>query len=118
MLATRDETLEGKTCIVSGSGNVAQYTCEKLLDLGGKPVTLSDSGGFIYDEEGIDRDKLAFVMDLKNLRRGRVNEYTEKYKSGTFTAPYSTLSHYPLLVTKSATAFPTATQHVAIGGAA
>ena len=79
MLATRSENLEGKTCLVSGSGNVAQYTCEKLLDLGGKPVTLSDSGGYIYDEEGIDRDKLGFVMDLKNVRRGRIKEYAEKY---------------------------------------
>src|SRR5438093_8052422 len=64
MLKTRDESLEGKTCLVSGAGNVAQYTVEKLLDLGAKPVTLSDSGGFIYDKDGIDREKLAYVMDL------------------------------------------------------
>jgi len=69
MAATRGETLEGKTCLVSGSGNVAQYTVEKILDLGGKVVTMSDSGGYVYDEEGIDRDKLAFVMDLKNASR-------------------------------------------------
>src|SRR6059036_2298994 len=75
MLATRGQTLEGKTCLVSGSGNVAQYTVEKLLDLGARPVTLSDSGGFIYDKGGIDREKLAFVMDLKNTRRGRIMEY-------------------------------------------
>ena len=67
MLATRGETLEGKTCLVSGSGNVAQYTVEKLLDLGARPVTLSDSNGYIYDEAGIDREKLAFVMELKNV---------------------------------------------------
>src|SRR5678809_1712766 len=65
MLATRGETLEGKTCLVSGSGNVAQYTVEKLIELGAKPVTLSDSTGYIYDEVGISREKLAFVMDLK-----------------------------------------------------
>ena len=86
MLATRSENLEGKTCLVSGSGNVAQYTCEKILDLGGKPVTLSDSAGYIYDEEGIDRDKLAFVMDLKNVRRGRIKEYAEKYSSAVYMA--------------------------------
>ncbi len=67
MLATRDETLEGKTCLVSGSGNVFQYTAEKILDLGGKPVTASDSSGYIFDEAGIDREKLAFIMDLKNV---------------------------------------------------
>ena len=81
MLATRNETLKGKTCLVSGSGNVAQYTVEKLLDLGAKPVTLSDSNGCIYDEAGITREKLAFVMDLKNVRRGRIKEYAEKYPS-------------------------------------
>ena len=79
MLATRSETLEGKTCLVSGSGNVAQYTVEKLLDLGAKPVTLSDSNGYIYDEAGIDREKLAFVMDLKNERRGRIEEYADQF---------------------------------------
>src|SRR6059036_3005458 len=75
MLATRGQTLEGKRCIVSGSGNVAEYTVEKLLDFDAIPVTLSDSGGFIYDKGGIDREKLAFVMDLKNTRRGRIMEY-------------------------------------------
>ena len=71
MLATRGETLAGKTCLVSGSGNVAQYTIEKLLDLEAKPVTCSDSSGYIFDEAGIDREKLAFLMNLKNMRRGR-----------------------------------------------
>src|SRR5690242_2295664 len=80
MLATRGERLEGKTCLVSGSGNVAQYTIEKLLDLGARPVTLSDSSGYIYDEAGIDREKLAYVMGLKNARRGRIEEYTAQYK--------------------------------------
>jgi glutamate dehydrogenase/leucine dehydrogenase len=75
----RQETLEGKKCIISGSGNVAQYTAEKLIDLGAIPVTFSDSSGFIYDENGIDREKLEFVKDLKNNRRGRIREYAEKY---------------------------------------
>src|SRR5215208_6015341 len=85
MLASRGETLEGKTCLVSGSGNVAQYTVEKLLDLGAKPLTLSDSTGYIYDEAGIDRDKLKFVTELKNVRRGRIEEYAAKYKTATYT---------------------------------
>src|SRR5215470_4866215 len=72
MLATRGETLENKVCLVSGSGNVAQYTIEKLLDLGARPVTLSDSNGVIYDPDGINGERLAFVMDLKNVRRGRI----------------------------------------------
>src|SRR5437667_479306 len=80
MLKTRGQTLEGKTCLVSGSGSVSQYTVEKLLDLGAKPVTLSDSDGAIYDADGIDREKLAFVMDLKNNRRGRIQEYADKFK--------------------------------------
>src|SRR5687767_5174961 len=84
MLATRGETLEGKTCLVSGSGNVAQFTCEKLLDLGAKPVTLSDSTGYIYDEAGIDREKLKFVAELKNIRRGRIEDYATKYKSAAY----------------------------------
>src|ERR671934_716613 len=85
MLATRGETLEGKACLVSGSGNVAQYTVEKLLQLGARPVTLSDSDGFIYDEAGITREKLAFVMTLKNVRRGRIREYADRFKEATFT---------------------------------
>lgn len=79
MLKTRNISLEGKTVLVSGSGNVAQYTVEKLLDLGAKPVTLSDSDGYIYDPDGIDREKLAFVMELKNIERGRIKEYAEYY---------------------------------------
>src|ERR1051326_2174727 len=78
MLGTVHESLEGKSCLVSGAGNVAQYTVEKLLDMGAKPVTLSDSSGFVYDEAGITADKLKFVMDLKNLRRGRIQEYADK----------------------------------------
>ncbi len=111
MLATRNENLEGKTCLVSGSGNVAQYTVEKLLDLGAKPVTLSDSGGYIYDEAGIDREKLAWVMELKNVRRGRIKEYAEHFKSAVYTPTDSSLDHNPLWDHKAHCAFPSATQN-------
>jgi glutamate dehydrogenase (NADP+) len=79
MLQTKGDSLKGKVCVVSGSGNVAQFTTQKINDLGGKVVTLSDSGGFIYDPSGIDEEKLEFVMDLKNNRRGRIHEYAEKF---------------------------------------
>src|ERR671936_1353010 len=85
MLATRRETFEGKVCLVSGSGNVAQYTVEKLLQFGARPVTLSDSDGYIYDEAGITTRKLQFVMDRKNIRRGRIREYADKYKGVVYT---------------------------------
>lgn len=85
MLAVRGDTLSGKTCLVSGSGNVAQYTMEKLLDFGANPVTFSDSAGYVLDESGIDREKLAFLMFLKNVRRGRVKEYCEKYTNAVYT---------------------------------
>ncbi len=111
MLRTRRETLEDKICLVSGSGNVAQYTCEKILDLGGMPVTLSDSSGFIYDEKGIDREKLAFVMDLKNVRRGRIKEYAEKYPEAVYTAIDRKADHNPLWDRKADCAFPSATQN-------
>ena len=78
MLTVVGEDLDGKTCLVSGSGNVAQYTAEKLIDLGARPVTLSDSDGFVHDPDGIDREKLACVMDLKNERRGRIREYARR----------------------------------------
>ncbi|MCK4763153.1 MAG: NADP-specific glutamate dehydrogenase [Candidatus Aminicenantes bacterium] len=111
MLNVKGETLEGKTALVSGSGNVAQYTVEKLLDLGGKPVTMSDSGGYIYDEAGIDREKLAFVMDLKNLRRGRIKEYVEKFSSAVYTPVDQGKDHNPLWNHKANCAFPSATQN-------
>jgi len=111
MLGTRGQTLEGKTCLVSGSGNVAQYTTEKILDLGGKVVTLSDSSGYIYDEEGIDREKLAFVMELKNVRRGRIKEYADKYKNAVYTPADPSLDHNPLWNHKADCAFPSATQN-------
>jgi glutamate dehydrogenase (NADP+) len=79
MLKTRGESLKGKVCVVSGSGNVAQYTAEKLIELGSKVVTLSDSSGYIYDEDGIDRKKLVFVMELKNVQRGRIKECVKKF---------------------------------------
>jgi glutamate dehydrogenase/leucine dehydrogenase len=79
MLQFKGDSLKGKTCIVSGSGNVAQFTTEKINQLGGRVVTLSDSAGFIHDPDGIDAEKLAYVMDLKNIRRGRISEYAEKY---------------------------------------
>jgi len=84
MLETRGDTLKGKIVTVSGSGNVAQYACEKATQLGAKVVTLSDSSGYIYDEEGIDADKLAFVMELKNEKRGRISEYVVKYPNAKF----------------------------------
>lgn len=79
MLKTQNTNIKGKKCLVSGSGNVAQYTCEKLLELGAIPVTLSDSDGYIYDPDGITKEKLEFVMELKNLYRGRIREYAEEY---------------------------------------
>ncbi|HLW09536.1 MAG TPA: NADP-specific glutamate dehydrogenase [Fermentimonas sp.] len=79
MLKTKGIDIKGKKCIVSGSGNVAQYTCEKLIELGAIPITLSDSDGYIYDPEGITREKLDFVMELKNLYRGRIREYAEEF---------------------------------------
>jgi len=113
MLATRGETLEGKTCLVSGSGNVAQYTTEKILELGGKPVTLSDSSGYIYDEDGIDRGKLTFVMELKNERRGRIKEYADKYRSAVYTPldAEPDRGSDPLWDHKADRAFPSATQN-------
>lgn len=84
MLKTKDESFDGRTVVISGSGNVAQYAAEKVIQLGGKVVTLSDSGGYIYDADGIDAKKLAFVMNLKNNKRGRISEYAEKYKSAKF----------------------------------
>jgi glutamate dehydrogenase (NADP+) len=111
MLNTRDDTLEGKTCLVSGSGNVAQYTVEKILDLGGKAVTLSDSSGVIHDPEGLDREKLAFVLDLKNVKRGRIDEYTKKFKGAKFIPKDAKADHNPLWDIKADAAFPSAVQN-------
>ena len=111
MLSTRNESLAGKVCLVSGSGNVAQYTAEKLIELGGKVVTLSDSSGYIYDEEGIDKDKLEFVKRLKNIRRGRIKEYIDKYSEAVYTESDSTLDQNPLWNHKAGCAFPCATEN-------
>ena len=114
MLATRNQTLEGKTCLVSGSGNVAQYTIEKLNDLGAKAVTVSDSDGYIYDEAGIDNEKLAFLMDLKNVRRGRVHEYADRFKGAVYTPiPHDGRGRAasPLWMHRADCAFPSATEN-------
>ncbi len=111
MLKTRGDSLDGKVCLISGSGNVAQYTAEKLVQLGAKPVTLSDSSGFIYDSEGVDEEKLAYVMELKNVRRGRIEEYAGEFSSGKYTATDPTLDHNPMWAFEAACAFPSATQN-------
>jgi glutamate dehydrogenase (NADP+) len=111
MLATRNETLEGKTCLVSGAGNVAQYTIEKLIELGAKVVTVSDSSGYVYDEEGIDRGKLDFIKRLKNVRRGRIHEYVDKYSQALFTEVDPALEYNPLWNHQAKCAFPCATQN-------
>ncbi|MGE5259005.1 MAG: NADP-specific glutamate dehydrogenase [Hyphomicrobiales bacterium] len=111
MLATRNQSLAGKVCLVSGSGNVAQYTVEKLIELGAKVVTLSDSNGCIYDESGITKEKLAFVMNLKNVRRGRIKEYTDKYPSAVYTPVDPAGDCNPLWNHKADCAFPSATQN-------
>jgi glutamate dehydrogenase (NADP+) len=111
MLGTKNETLEGKTCLVSGSGNVAQYTIEKIIDLGGKAVTLSDSGGYIYDEEGINNEKLNCVFEIKNLHRGRIKEYAEKYPSAVYTDVDPNLNYNPIWDHKAHCAFPSATEN-------
>jgi glutamate dehydrogenase (NADP+) len=111
MLGTRDDALEGKTCLVSGSGNVAQYTVEKLLDMGAKPVTLCDSGGFIHDPDGIDYEKLHWVMELKNVQRGRISEYAEAFPSATFTPHDRTADANPMWSIPADCAFPSACEN-------
>jgi glutamate dehydrogenase (NADP+) len=111
MLKTRGESLKNKTCLVSGSGNVAQYTIEKINDLGGKAVTLSDSNGVIYDPDGINAEKLNFVMNLKNVRRGRIREYVEKYKTAKFVEVAPGSDTNPVWSFKADCAFPSATQN-------
>jgi len=111
MLTTRGQSLDGKVAIVSGSGNVAQYTCEKLIRLGAKPVTVSDSSGWVHDPDGIDAEKLEFIKDLKNVRRGRVHEYAEKYASATYYETDRAADHNPLWAVEADCAFPSATQN-------
>jgi glutamate dehydrogenase (NADP+) len=111
MLATRGETLEGKTCLVSGSGNVFQYTAEKLLELGAKVITVSDSGGYVHDPAGIDHKKLDYIMELKNIKRGRIKEYVDEFKDATYTPVDPNSDHNPLWAHKADCAFPSATQN-------
>lgn len=111
MLAAKKQEFKGLTCLVSGSGNVAQFTVEKLTQLGAKVVSVSDSDGFIYDESGIDEKKLDFVKDLKNNRRGRIGEYSDKFKGAKFTATNGKMDQNPLWSIKADCAFPCATQN-------
>ncbi len=111
MLKRDQDTIDGKLCLVSGSGNVAQYTVEKLIQLGAKPLTMSDSEGFIYEPDGIDRERLNFVMELKNLRRGRIREYASKFKGATYTPTKGHSGVNPLWTISADCAFPSATQN-------
>jgi glutamate dehydrogenase (NADP+) len=111
MLKTRSDSIDGKTCLVSGSGNVAQFATEKLLELGGKVVTLSDSSGYIFDETGINEEKLKFVKILKNYKRGRISEYIEKYPEAVYTPNEGGAAHNPLWDHKADCAFPCATEN-------
>jgi len=111
MLATRNDTMEDKKCLVSGAGNVAQFAVEKIIELGGKVLTLSDSSGYIFDEEGIDAEKLAFIQRLKNVRRGRIKEYLEKYPQAEYTEIDATLDYNPLWDHAADCAFPCATEN-------
>jgi len=111
MLATRGKSLDGMTCLVSGAGNVAQHTMEKLIQLGAKPVTFSDSSGYIYDEAGIDDQKLDFIKDLKNVRRGRVKAYADQYPDAVYTELDPQAESNPLWNHKANCAFPSATQN-------
>lgn len=118
MLAAKGKSFKGATVSISGSGNVAQFACEKVLDLGGQPVTMSDSSGFIHDADGIDRAKLAWIMDLKNNRRGRISEYAEKFPSATFTASAPEPSSNGLWGVNVDVALPCATQNEVNGAEA
>ena len=111
MIGQNGGSLSGKTCLVSGSGNVAQFTVEKLMEIGAKVLTMSDSSGFIYDESGFDPEKLSFIKELKNVRRGRINEYTDKFKGSEFKAADRSLDYNPLWSIKTDCAFPSATQN-------
>ncbi len=111
MLSLRGETLEGRTCLVSGAGNVAQHTVEKILHLGGRVVTLSDSSGYIFDEAGIDQDKLEYVKQLKNVRRGRIREYCDVHGDAVYVEVDPALDYNPLWAHKADCAFPCATEN-------
>jgi len=111
MLNTRGDSIKKKICLVSGSGNVAQYAIEKINKMGGKVITASDSDGFIIDEAGVTKDKLEFLKDLKNNRRGRISEYAEKFKNVEYHQTDPKLDHNPLWNVKANCAFPCATQN-------
>ena len=111
MLATKQQSLEGKTCLVSGAGNVAQYTVQKLIQSGAKVVSISDSSGHIYDEEGITPEKLQYIFELKNIFRGRISEYAVKYKNAVYTPVDYKLGYNRLWDHKADCAFPSATQN-------
>ena len=111
MLAANNDSLQGKTCLVSGSGNVAQHTAEKIIELGGKVVTFSDSSGFIFDAEGIDQKKLDFVKRLKNMKRGRIKEYIDKYSETVYTEADTSLGYNPLWNQRADCAFPCAVEN-------
>jgi len=111
MLATRDKSFEGAEVAISGSGNVAQFACEKVLDLGGKPVTMSDSSGYVYDPSGIDREKLTWIIDLKNNRRGRIKEFSENFEGVEYTESKPEPNLNQLWSTKVDVALPCATQN-------
>lgn len=111
MLQTKRETLEGKKCLVSGSGNVAQFTTEKIIELGGTVTTLSDSSGYVYDEEGINVEKLKFIQQLKNIRRGRISEYVLEYPDAMYVPVNPELGYNPLWSHGAECAFPCATQN-------
>ncbi len=111
MLKTKGETFENKICLISGSGNVAQFAAEKAIQLGAKIITMSDSGGFIHDPSGIDAKKLAWVMDLKNVRRGRISEYAEEFSDATYTPVDHNLDYNPLWNIDADVALPAATQN-------
>jgi glutamate dehydrogenase (NADP+) len=112
MLGTRDEMLEGKRCLVSGAGKVAQFVMEKLIQLGAKVLTFSDSSGYIYDPDGLDEEKLEWLKELKNVRRGRIREFAEKYPEAEYSASEAGgLDENPLWTHKADCAFPCATQN-------
>jgi glutamate dehydrogenase (NADP+) len=111
MIATRNKRLDGMTCLVSGAGNVAQHTLEKLIEMGAKPVTFSDSTGYIFDAAGIDSEKLRYIKELKNIRRGRVKEYAQTYSDAVYTDLDPQADQNPLWNHKADCAFPSATQN-------
>nr|WP_281180544.1 NADP-specific glutamate dehydrogenase [Desulforhopalus singaporensis] len=111
MLGVYGDRLENKKCLISGSGNVAQFTAEKIIEFGGRVITLSDSSGYIYDEAGIDGEKLEYVKQLKNIRRGRISDYVEQYPEAVYTPADPGLDHNPLWMHPADCVFPCATQN-------